>query len=125
MGRVVDRPLDELPPRLRKLERRWRELLAECEASGTGITPFARARGISASSMFNWRAELARRDRARATARPEPEVAFLPVAVRRPDAPAAPPLEVVLATGRSIRVGGDFDAAVLARLVRLLEDLPC
>jgi hypothetical protein len=41
-----------------------------------------------------------------------------------PEQPAAPPLEVVLAGGRRLRVPPGFDAATLVRLLAALQETP-
>lgn len=78
--------------------------------------------------MYHWRRELERRDRVRA-AGSAGELTFLPVAVHGASEPGGVggdgALEIVHSTGRRIRVGDDFDSAVLAKLVVLLESLPC
>ncbi|MCZ7680847.1 MAG: hypothetical protein M5U28_19545 [Sandaracinaceae bacterium] len=39
--------------------------------------------------------------------------------------PPTSAMEVVLSGGRSVRLGADFDAAALSRLVTTLESMPC
>lgn len=132
MSRLVDQPLDELPDELRERETLWRRRLEEWEDSGEAMSAFCRARGIPEGSMYNWRRELARRDRVRAEARDGVRAAltFVPLTVRgeEPDGDVRPQvdrLEIVLETGRRILVPDNFDMAVLGKLVRLLETLPC
>lgn len=128
MGRIVDQALEDLPAELRERELHWRSLLAECEASGLGVTAFARQRGVSIGSMFNWRGEIAKRDRARrALATTEETDGFLPVVVRTPSLERTEDqrLEVVVPGGRRVRVPPGFDAGELGRLIQVLEALPC
>jgi hypothetical protein len=65
-------------------------------------------------TFYWWRRELERRD--------QPQPAFLPVRVlAEKTAPSTVGIEVVLANGRSVRVGAEFDPRTLVRVVELLE----
>jgi hypothetical protein len=82
---------------------------------------------VSEPCFYSWRRTLAERDQPAADPLPAPEVrtdelpAFVPVHVTAATAPA---LELVLGSGRVIRVPPDFDAAMLRRLLQLLEEGP-
>jgi hypothetical protein len=52
-------------------------------------------------------------------------VTFLPVRVQHDDTDARPPLELVLANGRCLRIPHGFDAAHLRNVLLALEDSPC
>ena len=109
--------------------RRWlREqklaILAEVDAPGGSVSDVARRHGLHTSLLFRWRRDLAKRTRPAAAS---PEQGFLPVRLPPPSVPALPAparpgtIEVMLAGGRTLRVGADVDTAVLVRIVEALE----
>jgi transposase-like protein len=100
------------------LRRRWtvddaHSALAELAASGLSVDAFARQEGLDAQRLYRWQRRLAgeRHDDERAAA---PEV----VEIR---ARTAAPVEIVLVSGRMLRVSETIDVAALARLVATLE----
>jgi transposase len=108
--------------------RRWRReqklaILAEVDVPGGSVSEVARRHALHTSLLFRWRRDLAKRTRS-ASASPEPS--FLPVRLP-PSVPALPAparsgtIEVVLAGGRTLRVGADVDVAALVRIVEALE----
>jgi transposase len=109
--------------------RRWlREqklaILAEVDAPGGSVSEVARRHGLRTSLLFRWRRDLAKRTRAAPASR---EQSFLPVRLPPPSVPSLPvpvrsgAIEVVLAGGRTLRVGADVDTAALMRIVEALE----
>jgi transposase-like protein len=92
--------------------------MREWRASGLSVRAFCDRHGLDESRFYAWRRLLQQRD-GEATS-------FVPVLVV-PDEPPATTgsLEVVLASGRSIRVAAGFDAATLQRLLAVLEEQPC
>jgi hypothetical protein len=116
-------------------ERRWRRLLGQWRRSGRTGRDFCAERQLSEPSFYAWKREIARRDQER-TARPQAPTrtkasrrpvatglpAFVPVTV---EAAGAWALEVVVAPGRLLRVRAGFDAAVLRRLLAVLEEPAC
>jgi transposase-like protein len=105
-------------------ERYWRRLVRQWRQSGLSVRTFCEERGVSEPSFYAWRRTLGERD-ATATAfvpvRVTPETAADPVPDRR-----AGDLEVVLGNGRLLRIGPDFDAATLKRVLAVLtEGQPC
>jgi transposase len=107
-------------------EQFWRQALARQGASGLGIRAFCQREGVSEPCFYQWRRELARRDRS-ATHAPRPRRAFVPVQVVADDEKptTSGPIEIVLAGGRIIRVGDGFDRRMLAEVVAVLEARPC
>ncbi len=103
-------------------EQFWRGTMARHEASGLSIRAFCEREGLSEPSFYQWRRELARRDRQ--SSRPgRTGMAFVPVRVV-PDedkSPASGAIEIVLAGGRIVRVGARFDRETLAQVVAVLE----
>ena len=107
-------------------EQFWRQALARQRASGLSIRAFCEREGLSEASYYQWRRELARRDRPRHQA-PRPRRAFVPVRII-PDADTSPTrgmIEIVLASGRRIRVGEGFSRPTLAEVVAVLEAKGC
>ena len=104
--------------------RRWGEdegrvALAAWRASGLPLQTFAHEQGLCPQRLRAWRGRLG-------------EVpALLPVRVVGHGAPASASaavgsvMEVVLATGRRVRLMPDFDDDAVGRLVRVLEEGAC
>jgi hypothetical protein len=82
----------------------------------------ARRNALHTSLLFRWRRDLAKRTRTASASR---EQNFLPVPLPPPSVPQAVArsgvIEVVLAGGRTLRVGADADVALLVRIVEALE----
>lgn len=99
----------------------YRRLLLEQEASGKTLRAFARDRGLSAWTLYGWRAKLGRtRRRARATKGVERSGGLVAVEVLgRSGAPGD--FEVVLADGLRVRVPREVGVARLVELVRELR----
>ncbi len=126
-----------------------RRLVAEMSVPGANVSEIGRRHGVANSLLYRWRqeAELAANAIANEQPRsvPEPSVApaFVPVAIAvAPHTQLPPPktiapcactaragitektigtLDIVLANGRSVRVGTDVDTAALVRIVTALE----
>jgi transposase len=95
-------------------------ILAEVDAPGSSVSQVARRHGLRSSLLFRWR-----RDFRKGTG-PKPVVpSFVPVRLPPPRATDAQGrsgiIEVVLANGRTVRVGADVDTAVLMRIIDALE----
>jgi hypothetical protein len=116
-------------------ERHWRRVLGQWRRSGRTGRDFCAEQQLSEPSFYAWKREIARRDheraartkapmRTKASRRPAATAlpAFLPVTV---EAAGACALEVVVAHGRLLRVRPGFDAAVLRRLLAVLEEPAC
>lgn len=107
--------------------KRWsavraRELLAEAKESGESLSAFAQRQGIDPQRLYSWRRKL---DAVKGVAASTTSEAFVPVRVAS-EARATPAsgFELVLGMGRVVRVGADFDARALMRLVEVLEEGP-
>jgi transposase len=109
--------------------RRWlREqklaILAEVDAPGGSVSEVARRHGLHTSLLFRWRRDLTKRAR---SASAPPQQSFLPVRLPPPSLPTPPAperpgiIEIVLADGRTLRVGADVNTAALVRIVEALE----
>ena len=114
-------------------EARYRKILKEHER-GVSLTTLARRHGLKRSTLVWWKWQLGRRDRDRRSrrlrkAKGVPQL----VPVRfEPTSAAAPPrdpnterFEVLLRSGRAVRVPPGFDDGELGRLVRVLEADAC
>ena len=103
----------------------YRRLLAKHARSNLTVKAFAAKRGIPYRRVLWWRGELARRDRAREQEEEAPgELTLVPVAMdtaSRAAVEAAVTYEVLLRSGRILRVPEQFNAEPLARLVGVLE----
>lgn len=122
------------PPRERWTIEDARRMAEAWRRSGEKVGTFARRHGVGAERVRWWLRRLEQQQQ-----QGSPQVApvrFAPVRlVERPAAEAlrreqslaaqAGGLEVVIAGKRVIRVGGQFDPALLRQVVAALEELPC
>ena len=98
--------------------RVWTQHIEGWKSSGLSQRRYCEREGIAVSTLQWWCRRL-REDGHVDTPR------FVPVAVQAiPDA-RDEPIEVVLLSGRRLRLAAPRDETELARLVRLLEVLPC
>jgi hypothetical protein len=97
-------------------ERFWRGLLQKQLGSKRSVREFCLEYGVSEASFYAWRRILKQRD--------AEDVQLVPVRVTAEDPAggAAAGLELVLNHGRVLRIGPDFDANTLARLLPVLEE---
>jgi transposase-like protein len=98
--------------------RRWTEkearaALAAQSTSGLSVRAFAQREGLDAQRLFRWRQRLAA---------PSTPIGFVEVEAQR----RREPIEVILTSGRVLRVSESVDVGVIARLAEALEkDRPC
>jgi transposase len=105
------------------LRRRWtvtdaRAAVAALTASGLSLAVFARRENLQAQRLRRWSERLAREDR-----RPPEDnelVPRVPEVVEIRSRPAAA-VEIVLRSGRLLKVAETIDVAALTRLVSALE----
>jgi hypothetical protein len=100
----------------------WRERVARCRASGMRVSEFAANEGVKPKQIAWWKGELTRMEKGlprsrRSTATASP--AFVALKVPAPTSS----IDVVLRSGHSLRVSGDFDEQTLRRLIAALEDV--
>jgi hypothetical protein len=110
-------------------ERVWRDAIRRWQASGQTIRGFCRERNLSEAAFHAWRRTIARRDgRAAPATSPERRPTFVPLRLTPAAAAASAdrqaPLELVLGSGRIVRVSPGFDAATLQALLAALEEQP-
>lgn len=104
-------------PRDPRKEQQWRQWIRQWQNSGQSVRDFCTRHALSQATFYAWRRLLRQRD-----ADANPFVAVQVVADI--PAPAATPLEVVLAGGRCLRVRTGFDAHTLRQLLAVLEEEP-
>ena len=120
-----------------------RAIIGEIGVGEATLSDVARRHGIHTSLLFRWRRDLGAEVPAAASephrsgtpSAPRPALSFVPVVLAPPaqSAPAAVPcamksgarepgtIEIVLAGGRTVRVGPDVDASALVRIIAALE----
>src|SRR3974390_2092280 len=100
-------------------EQEWRRWLRDWQRSGLSVAAFCRRYGVDEGRFYAWRRILARRHAEQLT--------FLPVQVlAEKDTSQENDLEVLLASGRRLRVPRGFDAATLRQVLAVLEEeRPC
>ena len=75
------------------------------------------------ASFYAWRRTLRERDRS--AEQTPPSLTFLPIHVRDDGRPVSPPLELVFANGRCLRIPIGFDPEQLRAVLRAVEELSC
>jgi hypothetical protein len=99
-------------------EQFWRRMMRQWRSSGLSVRDFCADRQLSEPSFYAWRRTIARRD--------AEAVRFVPVAVVPETLPGREPpgagLELVLGTGRVVRISPGFDGPTLQRLLALVEE---
>lgn len=106
-------------------ESRWREVISRQERSGLSVRAFCRREGIHESGFHYWKRSLRQRDddlqsSARSRKRSSKTPALLPVTIATGSAALAP-VEVLLATGVTLRVSAGCDGNTLRTVLDALE----
>jgi transposase-like protein len=145
---------DSKPPSAK--EQFWRDLVQQWQRSGQTVRAFCAEHGLTEASFYAWRRIITQRDRPAEqpadhalAAGPRPiapdnepfptrnetpdhRPAFVPIRVTPPPPRATPLrptsglLELVIGSGRVVRVPSGFDAATLRHLLAVLEETsPC
>ena len=108
-------------------------IVAEIDVGGATLSEVARQHGIHSSLLFRWRKTLGSAmgapPHAASVATNAPLTPrFMPVMLPPPSPPEpanppvhAPNIEIVLDSGRTVRVGATVDTAALLRIVEALE----
>ncbi|MBI2932489.1 MAG: hypothetical protein HYY16_12625 [Planctomycetes bacterium] len=111
-------------------EQKWRRVIEKWRQSGLDATAFCRDRGLPVSALGFWKREIPHREQRRQARRAATEASrnamrLLPVRVVEPVSTGAGhgSIEVILAGGRILRLGGDFDPAILRQLIAMLEEI--
>jgi hypothetical protein len=108
-------------------ERKWRPIVEDWRQSGQEASTFCRGLGLALSAFKYWKKELPLRDQRRKSTpavskAKHKAIRMLPVRIVEPLSNAALPIEIVARDGRILRVAGDFDPAVLRKLLAALEE---
>jgi hypothetical protein len=113
-------------------EQFWRRVMKQWHRSGLSAARFCRQRDLSLPSFYGWKRTLAQRDAEAARFVPVRIVTDqqIPTVTDEDGAnhvgQANRALEVVLGSGRRVRIGSAFDEATLRRLLAVLEEgQPC
>jgi transposase len=117
-----------------------RAIVGEIGVGEATLSDVARRLGIHTSLLFRWRRDLGddvaakvSEPRNDAPSSTRPALSFVPVMLPPPAIPmstaqatAIEPglIEIVIAGGRTVRVGPDVDAAALVRIIAALETCP-
>jgi transposase len=109
--------------------RRWSKsqkeaILAEVDAAGGSVSEIARRHGLHTSLLFRWRRDFGTKLAAPSSS--HPPLAFVPLVLPAPMESAAPmpktdKVEIVLNSGRTVRIDADIDVVALRRLIAALE----
>jgi hypothetical protein len=100
-------------------ERFWRRQMRRWRTSGLSARAYCAEQGLSEPSFYAWRRRLAERE---ATAQFVPLTVTPEVRIATEVDGSAGAVELVLGTGRRLRIGPGFDGPTLARLLALLEE---
>jgi hypothetical protein len=112
-------------PRDPRKEQHWRRLIERWQQSGLSVRAFCDHHRLAVPSFYAWRRTLQQRGRLACASQAGEPVTFLPVHVRHDDPAPRPALELVLASGRCLRIPAGFDPAVLQALLAALEGPTC
>lgn len=105
-------------------ERKWARILERWRKSEQDGRAFCRRHGLRESAFRFWLREIP--DRVRRREAKKRRLRLLPARIVSASsaAPTGRPIEVLVGPGRAIRVGSDFDPALLLKVVRALEAAP-
>ncbi|BBF63887.1 MULTISPECIES: IS66 family insertion sequence element accessory protein TnpA [Acidithiobacillus] len=99
----------------------WRQQVDGFQASGLSVKNYCAQEGLAVATLHYWRKRFAD------AVEPRPIVhktkGFLPVTLA-PVRPSVSPVEIMLLSGRSLKLTGPMDTGWLQTLVRVLES-PC
>jgi len=98
--------------------------MAELAASGQSVAQFASAKGLTESSVYHWKNRLAgavESQRSVLTKRESTQKRVFSEVVVVPRGASSARIEVVTRNGRSVRVEGVIDAAMLREVLRVVE----
>lgn len=125
-----------------KQHKHWRRqealaVLQEWQRSGLSLEAFSRLHGLTPRRISDWKKRIDRQPESPTTGLGFVELQIVeqqqstqqpteqPLAVHPSAQATPPPLEVILRGERIVRVQPGFDALTLARVVEVLEVMPC
>lgn len=100
-------------------EQFWRQMVRQWRSSGLSIRDFCATRQLSEPSFYAWRRIIAQRDAEAARFVPLHVVADEKLTASKATVQG---LELLLASGRVLRIGPEFHEPTLRRLLALLEE---
>jgi hypothetical protein len=110
--------------RRRRSKAEWVEEVKRWGESGQSAHAYASAHGLRPGTLVAWKSKVGDASAANAAGR-KSAIGFLPVRVTEERGPVAratgDEFEVVLLTGRRVRVGSGFQGEALARLLQVVE----
>jgi hypothetical protein len=89
----------------------WRQRITQQESSGQSIRAYCRGRGLPEHAFYGWRQRLRKQSA---------PVKFALVETTPSEAAAAPPIELLLASGERLRI--PHDAAALRLVLAVLRE---
>jgi transposase-like protein len=95
------------------LQKKWQELIRLQEQSKLSVSAFCRQHGFSDQSFYNWRKRLAA---------DQPVRFALVDANPSAEADRVAPLELILASGDTLRIAPGTDAATLRAVLNVLRE---
>jgi transposase len=112
-------------PRDPRKELHWQHLIDQWRRSGLSVRAFCDRNGLAVPSFYAWRRRLQQGDPLAHVSQPSDAVTFLPVHFQPEPTGHRPPLELVLASGRCLRIPPGFDPTTLRALLAALEEPSC
>jgi hypothetical protein len=125
-------------PRDLAKEQLWRRIIRRHQQTDLPVSAFCQREGLKVGNFLWWRRELTRRDQEKTALPPgpltkgpsQPPIApvFLPVRVVEANLappPPAPPIEILVNDGLTVRVPCGFDPRTLNDILAVLEARPC
>jgi hypothetical protein len=122
-------------------EQFWRKAVRGWQRSGLSIRSYCAGQQLNEAKFYAWRREIARRDQEKKRSRPsgsrrqcrrgqqdEPvgcRDLFLPMNIVPEETLSSGRIDIVLSSGRVVRVEPGFDRLALRDVVATLEALPC
>jgi len=98
----------------------WEAIIKEWKISGLSKTLFCKQRSIAESSFGKWYRRLKENFK-----KNNPEVAFVPITIKKEKSESGSPLLLVLKDNIKITIPKDTDAPTLKMLLEMLGVLPC
>lgn len=112
-------------PRDSRKEQHWRHLIDQWQRSGLSVRAFCEHHRLAVPSFYAWRRRVQPGEPMAQVSQAPDAVTFLPVHVRSEPADHRPPLELVLACGRCLRIPPGFDPDALRSLLAVLREPSC
>lgn len=96
----------------------WRQRIAQQESSGQSIRAYCRDHKLSEHSFYQWRKQIG----ALGSSNSAKPVSFALVEPNKPSQAAAPPIELILTSGETLRIPAD--SATLRLVLNALHSKP-